>query len=258
MLTFLQKLALFSPSLTLLAIVLFQTWSRPSPTRFFFSQSFFICLEAQWAVQALQGDSVLWVFVELPRNALQPALSSILWQKASCCPPLSHSKVAWSSLLCCTWIHVHLHESSHGSPFMNSHQPFSGFLTPEVFQHCREKLLGEWGVSQKQSVSFQACSGGRLSLSDDMACQCPCDCVGPCPSSLGRTSPLGLCPLRGWRCRQGNPLHVQIPEPEAMCWCPTESSGTGTGKEKAPSDQKHKEAAKFPSTKFFTSNVYSD
>lgn len=172
----------------------------------------------------IQTLEYLWIFLEM--------LCSLHWapscgRKAPAVPLLSHSEVAWTSLLCCTVL-AHL-------SWIPTGDCFSGFLTPEVFQHCREKLMGERSCKSKVWVSRLAQEGCCPWETDNMACQCPLwdNCVAPCPSSLGMASPLGLYPLRGWRWRQGSTLPVQIPEPETMWWCRMWSSGTGTGKEKA-------------------------
>lgn len=223
---FLQKLALFSPPQSLGYCTFSDTIKAFTYMIFFQSLCSLSAWRHNWRCRLcneIQTLEYLWSFLEM--------LCSLHWapscgRKPPAVPLLSHSEVAWTSLLCCTVL-AHL-------SWIPTSDCFSGFLTPEVFQHCREKLMSE-GVLQKQNVSFQACSGGTLSLRDwvttrPVSVHCG---ITVWPSSLGMASSLGLHPLRGWRCRQGNTPHVQIPEPETTWWCRIWSSGTETGKEKA-------------------------
>lgn len=160
----------------------------------------------------LRRFEYLWSFLEM--------LCSLHWapscgRKPPAVPLLSHSKVAWTSLLCCTVL-AHLSLIPTSDSQLSWFQGFSSTAERNSWVRGLEKVKCEFpGLLRRETVPE--------GLSNNIVCQCPLwdNCVNLCPSSLGRASPLGLNPLRGWRCRQGNALHVQIPEPGTTCWCHT-------------------------------------
>lgn len=173
---FLQKLPLFSPHHSLGYCTFSDMIKTFTYTIFFFPVTLqFICLEAQLAVQ---WDSDAWSILELPRNALQPALSSILWQKASCCTPGVSFRGALDLPPCCT--------SS-----MNSHQV--SWL--HRFSSAAERNSWVRGVA-KAKCEFPGLAGESLR---DWVTAWPVRAlcgvtVAPCPSWLGRAWLLGLYP----------------------------------------------------------------